>query len=277
MQRECHRLLIRRRPKGSEPLGLVHRALVNPPAALTPHVVARVLAEIGRTEDEDLEALRPGLVTSPRAGRDAHHVPLLDLDDLLVELHPPAPAHDHVHLLLLLVRVAVREAIVGRDALVAEAALLEPERLACMAELQVRGAVEVGPEILQILLEVPARERHGRDPTLHFRPRGAPLGLRAARPSGFEPETFGSVGRADHHDARRRRTTEPACRHGLRAIQGPRSAEVSGSLSGTFGPLAGHVDDYLGGNGRLVGSLVTVPVSTAHPKEAQMPPITEIV
>src|SRR3979409_2705759 len=134
---------------GFEPLALFHRALVSPPVALTLHVFARILAEIGRTEDEDLEALRPALITSPRAGRDAHHVPLLDLDDLVVELHPPAPAHDHVQLLLLLVRVAVREAIVGRDALVAQAALLELERLACEAKLQVRRAVEVGPKMLQ--------------------------------------------------------------------------------------------------------------------------------
>ena len=141
--------------------------LVSPPVALTLHVVARILAEVGRTEDEDLEALRPAFVASPRAGRDAHHVPLLDLDDLVVELHPPAPAHDHVHLLLLIVRVAVREAIVGRDALIAQAALLELERLARVAELKVRRAVEVGPEILQILLEVPQRERHGRDPIVH--------------------------------------------------------------------------------------------------------------
>src|SRR4051794_18007354 len=155
-------------------------ALVSPPVALTLHVFARILAEIGRTEDEDLEALRPALVASPRAGRDAHHVPLLDLDDLVVELHPPAPTHDHVQLLLLLKRVAVREAIVGRDALVAKAALLQLERLAREAELQVRRAVEVGPEILQILLEVPERERHGRDATVQSPPRRAPLGLCAS-------------------------------------------------------------------------------------------------
>src|SRR5204863_7947510 len=117
-------------------------------------------------------------------------------DDLVVELHPPVPAHDHVQLLLLLMRVAVREAIVGRDALVAKAALLELERLARVAELQVRRAVEVGPEILQILLEVPERERHGRDPTVQSPPRRAPpqQGL-LARPTGFEPVTFGSVDR----------------------------------------------------------------------------------
>jgi hypothetical protein len=61
--------------------------------------------------------------------------------------------------------VAVGETIAGRDVLVAKAGLLELERLRCDAELQVRRAVEVGPDILQILLEVPERERHGRDPT----------------------------------------------------------------------------------------------------------------
>src|SRR5207247_7774088 len=92
-------------------------------------------------------------------------VPLLELDDLVVKLHPPAPAQDHVHLLLLLVGVAVRKAIAGRDALVAQAGLLELERLGRQAELQVRRAVEPGPEVLQVLLEVPERERHGRKPT----------------------------------------------------------------------------------------------------------------
>src|SRR4029450_12556919 len=103
-------------------------------------VFARSLAEIGRADDKDLEALRPGLVASPGTGRDAHGVPLLEVDDLVVELHPPAPAQDHVYLLLLLVRVAVRKAIAGRNALIAEAGLLEPERLARMAELQARRA-----------------------------------------------------------------------------------------------------------------------------------------
>src|SRR2546421_9290199 len=169
-------------PFGVEPAGIEpatsclqrrssDRALVSPPVALTLHVFARILAEIGRADHEDLEALRPGLVASPRTGWDAHHVPLLDLDDLVVELHPPAPAHDHVHLLLLLVSVAVREAIVGRDALVAQAGLLEFKRLACVAKLQVRRAGEVGPEILQVLLEVPERVRHGRSSTRSNRRR----------------------------------------------------------------------------------------------------------
>src|ERR1700687_3061027 len=136
-------------------------ALVSPPVALAIDVVARSLAEIGRADDEDLEALRPGLVASPRTGRDAHRVPFLELDDLVVDLHPAAPAQDHVHLLLLLVRVAVRKAIAGRDALVAKAGFLELERLGRQAELQVRRAVNPGPEFLQVLLEVPERDRHG--------------------------------------------------------------------------------------------------------------------
>src|SRR5207248_4078683 len=78
-----------------------------------------------------------------------------------VDLHPPAPAQDHVHLLLLLVRVAIRKAIAGRDALVAQAGFLELERLGRQAELQVRRAVEPGPDVLQVHPEVPERERHG--------------------------------------------------------------------------------------------------------------------
>src|SRR5919109_5394944 len=136
-------------------------ALVSPPVAPPLDVLARSLAEIGRADDEDLEALRPGVVASPRTGRDAHRVPLLESDYLVVDLHPPAPAQNHVHLLLLLVRVAVRKAIAGRDALVAQAGFLELERLGRQAELQVRRAVELRAEILQILLEVPERERHG--------------------------------------------------------------------------------------------------------------------
>src|ERR687892_859149 len=137
--------------------------LISPPVAPALDVFARSLAQIGRADDEDLEALGPGLVASPRTGRDAHRVPLLELDDLVVELHPPAPAQDHVHLLLRLVRVAVRKAIAGRDALVAQSGSLKLERLGRQAELEVRRAVEIGSDVLQVLLEVPERERHGRD------------------------------------------------------------------------------------------------------------------
>src|SRR5438128_9631332 len=111
-------------------------ALVSPPIALAIDVFARSVAEIGRADDEDLEALRAGLVASPRTGRDAHRVPFLELDDLVVELHPPAPAQHHVHLLLRLVRVPVRKAIAGWDALVAQGRFLARERLGRRAKLQ---------------------------------------------------------------------------------------------------------------------------------------------
>src|SRR5438477_5829721 len=65
--------------------------LVSPPVAPAIDVFTRILAEVGRADDEDLKALRPGLVASPRAGRDAHRIPFLELDDLVVDLHPPRP------------------------------------------------------------------------------------------------------------------------------------------------------------------------------------------
>src|SRR4029077_16590967 len=124
-------------------------------------VFARVIAEVGRADDEDLEALWPRLVASPSAGRDTHRVPCSERDDLVVDFHPAAPAHDHVHLLLLHVRMAVRKAIAGRHALVAQSGFLEPERLGRRAELEVRRAVEPRADVLQILLDVPERELHG--------------------------------------------------------------------------------------------------------------------
>src|SRR5207244_12782884 len=133
--------------------------LVGPPVALAIDVFTRILAEVGRADDEDLEALWPRLVASPRAGRDAHRVPLLELDELVVDLHPSAPAQDDVHLLLRLVRVAVRKAIVRRHALVAQRGFLELERLGRRTELQIRRALEPGADVLHILLDLPERER----------------------------------------------------------------------------------------------------------------------
>jgi hypothetical protein len=59
--------------------------------ALAFNVVARSLAETGRADYEDLEAIWPGLVASTRAGYDAHCVPFLELDDLVVDR--PTGAH----------------------------------------------------------------------------------------------------------------------------------------------------------------------------------------
>src|SRR5262249_46937824 len=156
----------RREPSTAASDGQAADGLVGPPVALALDVLARILTEIGRADDEDLETVRSGLVASPSSGRDAHRIPLPELHDLVVELHPAAAAHDHVRLLLRPVRVAVGEAIAGRDALVAQAGLLELERPGCHAELQLRRAVEPGPDVLQVFLEVPQRERHGGNPTV---------------------------------------------------------------------------------------------------------------
>src|SRR3954453_22824201 len=91
----------------TDPSSAAHSRLVGPPVAAAFDVVARILAEVWRADDEDLEAFRPGFVPAPCARRDTHRVPFRELDDLVVDLHPPAPAHHDVHLLLCLVGVPV--------------------------------------------------------------------------------------------------------------------------------------------------------------------------
>src|SRR5213595_1108335 len=160
--------------------------LVSPPVAPAIDVFARILAEVGRADDEDLETLWPGLVASPRTRRDAHRIPFFELDDLVVDFHPPAPAQDHVHLLLLHVRVAVRKAIAGRDALVAQGGSLELEHLGRRAELQVRRAIEPRADVVQILLDVPESERHAAILCMaSFR------NADAGGPSTCRPDSFG--------------------------------------------------------------------------------------
>src|SRR2546423_1273248 len=178
-------------------------ALVSPPVALAIDVFARSLAEIGRADDEHLEALRPGLVAAPRTGRDAHRVPFFELDDFVVELHPPAPTQDHVHLLLLHVRVAVRKAIAGRDALVAQGGFLELERLGRRAELQVRRTVEPRTDVLQILLDVAERERHGAILRRHSGTLAPPKVVASERRPSSEPRAslLGVVTAGGHHPA----------------------------------------------------------------------------
>jgi len=134
--------------------------LVGPPVALAANVFANILAEIGRADDDDLEALRAGFIASPRASCDSHRVPLFDLDDLVVDLYPPAAAHDQVDLFLALVCMPEGEAIPGRDTLIGQGRLLELERLGGCPELQVWRAVEHRADVLKILLEIPDGERH---------------------------------------------------------------------------------------------------------------------
>src|SRR4051794_2988525 len=126
--------------------------LVDPPVARALDVVARGLAEVRSADDEQLQAVRARLVAPPRPGRDPHDVPLSEQDDLVVQLHATAAAHDDIHLLLPPMRMAVREAITRRDALIAEPGVLELERLGREPELQLGISVEVGADILEVVL-----------------------------------------------------------------------------------------------------------------------------
>src|SRR5262249_22025637 len=128
---------------GRHPPTLSHRPSeaylrIEPPAAPAVDVLARVITEIGGADHENLETVGPGLVAPPGTGRDAHRVPLTELDDLVVELHSPAAPHHHVHLLLRLVAVTVGKAAAGRNTLVGEGGPLELERLRRRAKLQLR-------------------------------------------------------------------------------------------------------------------------------------------
>src|ERR1700752_1915208 len=91
--------------RGSGLLRPLLRGLVSPPIALSVDVSTPTVAETRRSGHDQLETVGAGFVASPRSGRDAHRVPFPELDDLVVELHPSAPAHDDVHLFLHLVRV----------------------------------------------------------------------------------------------------------------------------------------------------------------------------
>ena len=60
-----------------------------------------------RPEGDELEAIRPGLEGARNLRREPDRVKDNDLDDLVVELDPPAAAEDHVDLFG--VRVAMSE------------------------------------------------------------------------------------------------------------------------------------------------------------------------
>ena len=65
------------RLRATETINVRATPLVRPPVAPAIDVFARILAEVGRADDEDLEALWPGFVASPRcrAGPAPHPIP----------------------------------------------------------------------------------------------------------------------------------------------------------------------------------------------------------
>src|SRR4051794_16357882 len=106
------------------------------------------------------------------------------------------------------VRYTRASAVRGRDALVAQAGLFEFERTGRQAELQVRRAVEPRPDVLQVLLEVPERERHGRNPKVPLLGRRS-VYVRAPRRADSNETRPDLRRKADLSPCRRTRGSEP--------------------------------------------------------------------
>jgi len=184
---------------------------------------------------------RPGLVASPGTGREPAPRPTARARRFVVELHTTAPAQDHVHLLLLRVRVAVRKAIAGRNGLVAQAGLLELERLGRRAELEVRRAVELGADVLQILLDVPERERHGL------------AGLEDVEPEQRRHKRIGHVDelRDAEVDGHARERVGGGTLEAVPLLEGGRSSRSARRARRRSGPSRGRRDAHRAVAGRL--------------------------
>src|SRR5664280_1513617 len=89
-------------------------------------------------DGDDLEPLGAALKRPHHLRGDPYHIPLAQLDDLLVELHAPGAADDDVGLLLLAVVVTHSRPIAGRVVEVADAELSRVEMLASEARLDLR-------------------------------------------------------------------------------------------------------------------------------------------
>src|SRR5262249_53157138 len=106
---------------------LVAPGLVRPPPL--EHLGVLVL-RVGRAEGEHLGAVGAALHAAGEAGADAHGVPGAELEDVVLELDPGVAVDDDVDLLLLGVAVAEGDAVARRDLEVAQARVLELQRLA---------------------------------------------------------------------------------------------------------------------------------------------------
>ena len=103
------------------------------PRRLGPDPIA--LLGLGPTDRDDLQPLGPRLERAHNLRRDAHDIPVVELDHLIIEQHPPRPADDHVRLLLLAMAVRHRAAQVRRVAEEADAEVARVEMLAAEAAL----------------------------------------------------------------------------------------------------------------------------------------------
>jgi hypothetical protein len=108
-------------------------------------------------EGEQLAAVWAGLDAAHRLRRDADCVPLLDLDDLVVQLETAAAADQQVELLLVLVAVPEGQAVIGGEALVADRRFLQLQRQAGEPGLEVRGEAVLLGAVVDLALEVDLR------------------------------------------------------------------------------------------------------------------------
>src|SRR3954463_10700059 len=134
-------------PHASPATGGGRRRLVAPPALLEVRVAG---AGVRRAERDELRAVGACLDPAHRLLRDADRVPLLQVDDLVVELHPCRAADEDEDLLLLVVRMPPGDPEVRRKALVADPRVLELERDAAHPELDVRRK----PEALRLVFDL---------------------------------------------------------------------------------------------------------------------------
>ena len=102
----------------AEPVQRTPVSLVDHPWSTSPSPLRR------GPEREHLETLGPGLPGPSDRRRHANGVQALDVDDLVVELHPPRARDHHVDLLGPLVAMGHGGTLVRRNALVGEAGVL---------------------------------------------------------------------------------------------------------------------------------------------------------
>src|SRR3954469_3396803 len=91
---------------------------------------------LGAADGDQLEAVRAGAEGSRRLRSHAHHVPLTQVQHLVIDQDLPGSAHDHVGLLLLAVPMAALALVVRRVAPVADPEVAGVEVLTAEASLQ---------------------------------------------------------------------------------------------------------------------------------------------
>src|SRR4051794_8722641 len=144
-----------RRSRGAIPGTACHRSVPELPDDLG-------VAGHARPERHELQAVRTGLEAAGGPRLNVDGVELVDVDDLVVELHPAGAVEDDVDLLGLLVAVAERLSLVRAQPLVAEARALEPELLAREAGLARLPQTRLGRHVLDVA-QVADRVAHARE------------------------------------------------------------------------------------------------------------------